>query len=313
MAENKITYDEARKKLNSLNLIDNFMFGSAISHPKYGKNIASIILKYIFGHEFHNLTVQVQKVYYGANTRLHGARLDVYIEDNVTENDDNNHLVTTTQNTIYDIEPEKYKDHISKFTLPKRVRFYHSMIDKQQLESGDNYDKLKRVFVIMITPYDPFGYNHMIYTIKTHCDEIPEMPYDDGSTTLFLYPDGELGEISNELKALLQFIIHTDDTHATNKDLQYIEDAVIEIKNNSEVTTSYMRVMIDENRLLNEGFALGRDEGIALGRDEKLLSQIIKKLSKGKSISSIAEELEESEETINQLIKVNNLTNNTTL
>lgn len=325
MAENNITYKDAQEKLNSLNLIDNFMFGNAISHPKYGKKIAGIILKYIFGREFTNLTVQAQKVYYGANTKLHGARLDVYIEETVAEETNENKTdaketnVTTTQNAIYDIEPEKYKDKSSRLALPKRVRFYHSMIDKKQLESGEDYSKLKRVFVIMITPYDPFGYNHMIYTIKTHCEEVPNMPYEDGSTTLFLYPDGELGVISKELKAMLQFITHTDDTHATNEDLRYIENAVDDIKKNSEVTTSYMRVMIDENILLSRGIEIGKNQGIEIGKNQgieigknqgaqdKLVSLINKKLSKGKTISEIAEDLEETEDVIDKIIKDNNL------
>ncbi len=55
----------------------------------------------------------------------------------------------------------------------------------------------------MIMPFDPFGYDHMIYTIRNTCLEVPELPYDDGARTLFLYTKGKLGNPSNGLRELL--------------------------------------------------------------------------------------------------------------
>lgn len=63
---------------------------------------------------------------------------------------------------------------------------------------------------------------------------------------------------------------------------------------------------------LEAGFQQGRDEGLKLGlaegRTQSLLSQIAKKIAKGKSVAQIADELEETEETIlplyNQLVSV---------
>ena len=47
----------------------------------------------------------------------------------------------------------------------------------------------------------------------------------------------------------------------------------------------------------------GKDDGIKIGEKQMLLDKIAVKLSKGKSISQIADELEESEETISSLAK----------
>ena len=47
----------------------------------------------------------------------------------------------------------------------------------------------------------------------------------------------------------------------------------------------------------------GKDDGIKLGEKQMLLDKIAKKISKGKSISQIADELEESEEDIMELAK----------
>ncbi len=58
---------------------------------------------------------------------------------------------------------------------------------------------------------------------------------------------------------------------------------------------------------LENGLAQGREAGIAegreAGREENLLELISKKLAKGKSLSQIADECEETEERIQELMK----------
>ncbi len=69
----------------------------------------------------------------------------------------------------------------------------------------------------------------------------------------------------------------------------------------------HMRTLFREGR--EEGIAVGREEGITVGRNDKLKEQIRKKLSKGKTIPEIAEELEEDipviEQIASELISVN--------
>lgn len=79
--------------------------------------------------------------------------------------------------TIYDIEPDKNNKRKDIDFIAQRTRFYHAIIDSRSLKSGQSYDKLKKVFVIFICPYDPFGDDRMIYTIRNHCVENPELPY----------------------------------------------------------------------------------------------------------------------------------------
>ena len=56
-----------------------------------------------------------------------------------------------------------------------------------------------------------------------------------------------------------------------------------------------------------DGVEAGRKEGVEIGRDqgieEKLCSQIQKKLEKGKSLEQIADECEETEERVLQLME----------
>ena len=48
----------------------------------------------------------------------------------------------------------------------------------------------------------------------------------------------------------------------------------------------------------NEGRELGREEGRELGKRQKIISLIVKKLQKDKSVAEIADDLEEKEEVI---------------
>ncbi|MGN0389512.1 MAG: hypothetical protein ACI4L2_01770 [Wujia sp.] len=92
------------------------------------------------------------------------------------------------ESAIYDLEPNKYQKE-SREEL-RRARYYHSLIDKSIFKSGQLYSKLEKVVVIFILPYEPFGYDRMMYTVKRHCVEEPDMPYDDGDLTYFLYAYG---------------------------------------------------------------------------------------------------------------------------
>ena len=58
----------------------------------------------------------------------------------------------------------------------------------------------------------------------------------------------------------------------------------------------------DEKKHFRTLFREGREEGLKQGREDLLREQIQKKLSKGKSVSEIAADLEEETAVIEQLI-----------
>ena len=61
-------------------------------------------------------------------------------------------------------------------------------------------------------------------------------------------------------------------------------------------------IRMERKDVWEEGVQEGRREGELRGRDAQLSEQIKKKLARGKSISRIAEELEETEERIQKLV-----------
>lgn len=91
-----------RKKLEELNLLDDFLFNAMMTYPEMGEKFTRKILKLLFNKEFRNLKVIAQKSYGGLNTDLRGARLDVYVES-----DDSAEIDASEDVSVYDLELDK--------------------------------------------------------------------------------------------------------------------------------------------------------------------------------------------------------------
>ena len=286
-----------RKTLEELNLIDNFLFGLMMNNPEVNEAFTRKIVKVILGKQIERIRVVPQKVFYGTDTAYHGARLDVYIEEENKGQEEGSDIV---EESIFDIEPEKKNDKVIVEALPKRVRFYHAKIDAEALKTGEDYGMLKKVYVIFIMPFDPFGLNRMIYTIKNSCIEEPEMPYDDGATTIFLYTKGRVGVPSGELEAFLKFFEKTREENVVNEDLREIENMVNHVKKDRKAGIDYMKYY-EEQAMIRR---MGISRGLEIGRVEVVVSQIMKKLRKGYSPEQISEALEEDLENVQEICEV---------
>ena len=154
-----------RRKLEELSLMDDFLFNAMLTHPETGEKYTNKILKVVFNREFNNLKVSAQKFYAGMNTNFRGARLDVCIEGDFVD------IEASEIPSVYDVEPDQNNRVKDISVFPKRSRFYHAIIDSRSLKSGEDFGKLKQVYVFFICNYDPFGYDRVLYTIKNRCLE----------------------------------------------------------------------------------------------------------------------------------------------
>jgi len=125
----------------------------------------------------------------------------------------------------------------------------------------------------------------MIYTVKNGCMEEPEMPYEDGARTIFLYTEGTKGNPPKELKELLYYIEYTTESNAKNADLAELHRMVHTVKSDAEVMIAYMKLMEDERVLLERGREEGKAEGLAEGKAEGLAE------GKAESILELLEDL----------------------
>lgn len=278
-----------KKNIEELNLLDDFLMGTVLSYPRIGPEVCRKMISIILHREIRGVRIVPQKAYFGADTDKHGIRLDVYAEE--TQEED--------VNTVYDIEPDKSREEM-RLALPRRTRFYHAKIDADSLASGEDYARLKNVTVIFITPYDPFGLDRMIYTIKNICVEEPDMPYEDGMQTLFLYTKGSRGNPPEELQRLLHYLEDSREENARDEDLKEIHRMVQQVKRDREVSLEYMKIFERERMI--------REEGYVSGEEAAKIGIIRRKIEKELSVPEIAEMIEEEEAYVGevaQLLKEN--------
>ena len=261
------------RKLEELNLIDNFLFQEMLSQKEEGEEFARILLSTILDKNIRKVKIIPQKNILGADTNCHGIRLDAYIEDVSSELDKNLADVEIIPD-IYDVEPNNTYE---KETLPKRMRYYHGLIDTQLLASGTDYEKLPNVFSIVILPYDPFGKGRMAYTIKNGCEEDSSIPYDDGAKKIFLYTKGKEGNPSQKLMYMLKYIEKTTNNNVVNQDIASIQQLVDRVKRKKEVNVSYMKSWEIEKMVHKQGYNEGYDGGRQNG--QKRVNTLIIKLS----------------------------------
>ena len=168
------------------------------------------------------------------------------------------------------------------------MRFYHAKIDAGSLASGEAYSGLRNVVVILITTYDPFGLGRMVYTIKNGCVEVPEMPYDDGAQTIFLYTGGDSGGMPEGLPQLLHYMERSVSENAVTQELKELHRMVTAIRQDGEAGLAYMKSFEIEQRIRKEGIKAGLTEGrmeeiVELGRqfgrpEEEILQLLQEKL-----------------------------------
>lgn len=98
----------------------------------------------------------------------------------------------------------------------------------------------------------------MIYTIRNHCVENPELPYEDGARTIFLYTKGRKGRDNESLSQLLDYMENTTRENAVSEELEAIQEMVDVVKEDAEVTVAYMKGFERDQMFLEEGKELGR-------------------------------------------------------
>ena len=124
--------------------------------------------------------------------------------------------------------------------------------------------------------------------------------------TIFININGSREDVPEELAHLLDYLKTKTPTDGFTERL---EQRVLKIRKDTEWRDDYMtlEMKMDEKyeQGREQGLKEGIEQGIELGIGQGLRVQIQKKLNKGKSISQIADECEESEEEIWKIIREN--------
>ena len=212
-----------------LNLIEDFLFTEASVDEKTSNLLMRLIIERAVQVKVGKLIIEPQKIINGVDTDCHGIRLDVSVRE-VTDEDGK-----TIQ--LFDIEP----NNVPKVHLPKRSRFYQALTDVKLLETGVDYDKLPDMWTIWILPYDPFGLDYMLYSVKNVLEEFPKIEYNDGVRKLFLYTGGTKGG-TDALKNLLNYIQSSIEENAVDDDLKRLHSNVERLRSSKEIGVKYMQM-----------------------------------------------------------------------
>ena len=79
--ENRETKTRVFRKLEELNLLDDFLFQEMVSSPEVGEEFCRILLRVILGKEIRKVKITPQRSVLGRDTDRHGVRLDAYVQD----------------------------------------------------------------------------------------------------------------------------------------------------------------------------------------------------------------------------------------
>lgn len=240
-----------KRTLKDLNLMDKFLFDEAMEDKDNMKTLLDIVL----GQDTHlKYPPQTEKEFRNSKENLQ-IRLDVYAID---EDD-----------VVYDTEPQKQNTK----NLPKRSRLYQGLIDSNLLPPGSiDFNALNTVIIIMIMPFDLFGYELYQYTFRMKCEEISELELEDGATRIFLNSHGKHPEFVNpELIELLEYMEKSTDTVAKkceSKRIHQMHERITKLKSSKEMEIKYMQKWEEKEIERQEAYAEGERVGEKRGRTE---------------------------------------------
>jgi predicted transposase/invertase (TIGR01784 family) len=141
--------------------------------------------------------------------------------------------------TMYDVEMQVE----SNPNLPRRSRFYQSMMDSNALEKNESYLKLMASYVIFICPFNIFpdaGYH--VYTFQQRAKENTDIILEDGTARIFVCAEGSQDDISDEMKDFLNYL---SGKLSSNPLVTQIDDAVKLARHNKKWRDEYMLSRID--------------------------------------------------------------------
>ena len=267
---------EIKTKLDNMNLTDRFLFSETAEDSEAYQAMVSIFMEEDIAVVNWTETEKELRI----SPQLRAVRLDVIGSDEFGR--------------LYQTEMQNRNTN----NLPKRSRYYQGQIDVSLLPPGcKDFNKLNDVTMILVTPFDIFGYGLYKYTFEEQCLEIPELKLEDGAKRIFINTHGNNSQkFTKEFLDFMDYLNCSTDIIAEKSEstkIRKIHNVVQRIRKSEKMGVKYMQRW--------EELEYARDDGREEGRYGLLLEKIERKLEKGKSIEQIADELDEDVETIREI------------
>ena len=270
-----------------MTLKNNFMFNIVMRRPR----LCKIILERILGIKIAQISYPESEKGIEVDLSSRSIRLDIYCEDD---------------NTMYNIELQNsdYED------LPRRSRYYQSLMDVGEIDKGHPYSELRKCIIIFICTFD-FRYdeNHIykfekgnecrhLYTFENVCVEDNNVKLNDGTKRIFLTTKSTMDDIPKELKNFLDYL----DSGVISDDFtKELDDAVIETRSDRKwreriMTLEEYALAKARDEIIKEKdgwFAEGKAEGKVEGK--LIINALIQRLIEDGRLDDLKRSSEDEE------------------
>ncbi|MBQ9707695.1 MAG: Rpn family recombination-promoting nuclease/putative transposase [Firmicutes bacterium] len=161
----------------------------------------------------------------------------------------------------YDIEMQVAE----RDDLPKRSRYYHAMMDIEELRRGQTYDELKANYVIFLCCFDPFGKGAGEYRFEM-TDPTTGLSCGEERYTIILNSTAEEDRTPEPLREVFRYM--NDAAMKREDSLSGKIDAEVRNWNTEEGERKIMTFEQELNIRYKDGLKKGREEGRTEGKLE---------------------------------------------
>ena len=223
----------------NLGISNDFLFGKIMRNPNLCKKLLERILPDI---KINHVEYPIEEKTIKSDVDAKSVRLDIYLKDD--------------KETVYDIEMQA----TDTKELPKRSRYYQSMLDLQQLDRGESYKRLKKSYIIFICPFDVCHQGRHQYTFENICKEDNKISLGDETTKIFLNADSRMDDVSKELRAFLDYVAGRKTDYIDDAFVEELERALQEAKKSREWRHEYMTLYMRDQENIEKGIEQGKIE-----------------------------------------------------
>lgn len=240
MNDNLMEDYECEKSFGELDLVDDYMFDVVTENLESCK----LILELAMGIHIKEIRWRENQKVIHNRPGKRGARLDFYVE--------------TEEGTVYDVEMQKRK----RGNIPKRTRFYQSLIDAPMLKSGEeSFDRLKPSVIVVICGFDLYGYGQYRYSFSNRCLEVDDLELGDETSKIILNTKGT--NDAEEDPTLISFLHYVENSseevleESSDPRLKRLHEIIESIRSNAEMEAQYMKGITREREKIADAKAAG--------------------------------------------------------
>ena len=161
--------------------------------------------------------------------------------------------------------------------LPERARYYSSILDVDDLDSGSHYKNLRTNYVIFICIPDIFNKGLAKYTFENLCIENPEIKLNDRSYKYFFIAKNYDKILNERQKSFLKLVT---DNSSTGEFSEKISKLVEDAKHNTQWRKQFMDLEREK--------AFAYQDGVTEGTQKKAIEDAVMLVKEYKETPEVA-------------------------